>query len=208
MVAADGSKSINGTLHKMKTINKSTFSIEDTTMFSTYVRNGTAKLVKTPITLQFKPIHELLVEPQPELDLNMSQSDFMKLDNPLLTHVAYEALSTLYPRQLHIEELNKFIDIFQSVASRYISKDDLTSKEEQIRTFALQFGFSVSAGSFAPLSAFFGGFVSQEIIKCLTNKFIPVKQIYYTDCVEVLATIPGDQEQLKVHIETINEQIS
>ena len=75
-------------------------------------------------------------------------------------------------------------------------------------TFALQFVFTVTAGSFAPLSAFFGGFVSQEIIKCLTNKFIPVKQIYYTDCVEVLPTIPKDQEQLTQYIQTVGEQIT
>lgn len=30
-------------------------------------------------------------------------------------------------------------------------------------------------GEFAPLSAFLGGFVSQEAIKGLTNKFMPVQ---------------------------------
>lgn len=88
-------KSINGSLHKMKTINKSTFSIENTSQYSKYIRNGTAKLVKTPIALQFKPIHEILLAPT--LDPTLALSDYMKLDNPLFTHIAYEALSSFYP---------------------------------------------------------------------------------------------------------------
>lgn len=40
--------------------------------------------------------------------------------------------------------------------------------------------------AFPPLAAYLGGFVSQEIIKALTNKFTPINQVYYTDCIEVL----------------------
>lgn len=58
-------------------------------------------------------------------------------------------------------------------------------------------------GPFAPLAAFFGGLVSQEIIKCLTNKFIPVRQIYYHDCVEVLPLFPKDAQQLSLLIHNL-----
>lgn len=51
---------INGTLHRVKTINKSTFLIGDTTTYSPYVRNGTAKLIKTPIQMKFLPLENVL----------------------------------------------------------------------------------------------------------------------------------------------------
>jgi molybdopterin/thiamine biosynthesis adenylyltransferase len=52
--------------------------------------------------------------------------------------------------------------------------------------FLTKFALVCQAGEFAPLSAFFGGFVAQELIKALTNKFMPVRQVFYTDCIELL----------------------
>ena len=86
-------KSINGSLHKVKTLNKSSFLIENTLNFTPYERNGTAKLIKQPITLNFQPLHEILTKPP----IDLAQSDFMKLDNPLLTHIGYETLSGFLP---------------------------------------------------------------------------------------------------------------
>lgn len=50
----DKTKSINGTLHKVKALNTKSFQIGDTTMYEPYIRNGLAKNVKTPIFLKFK----------------------------------------------------------------------------------------------------------------------------------------------------------
>lgn len=124
MLDAEG-KSINGTLHKMKTINKSTFSIQDTSGFSKYLRNGTAKLVKTPITLQFQPIHDLLQQSPPLLDPTLAFSDYMKLDNPLLTHIAYETMSK---KSFVIFDHEEFKDTFLEVAKKYIPVEDLEAK--------------------------------------------------------------------------------
>ncbi len=44
-------------------------------------------------------------------------------------------------------------------------------------------------GTFAPLAAFLGGFISQEIIKAITYKYMPLKQLFYTNCVEVIPEI-------------------
>ena len=41
-------------------------------------------------------------------------------------------------------------------------------------------------GAFPPLQAFMGGLVAQEMIKALTQKFMPMAQLFFTDCVEVL----------------------
>ncbi len=34
-----------------------------------------------------------------------------------------------------------------------------------------------------------GGLVAQEMIKALTQKFVPVRQLFYADCVEVLPAL-------------------
>lgn len=39
---------------------------------------------------------------------------------------------------------------------------------------------------FNPLAAFFGGFVAQECVKAITNKFSPTNQFFYYDAGEVL----------------------
>lgn len=44
----------------------------------------------------------------------------------------------------------------------------------------------MGAGSLAPLAAFFGGYVSQELVKAITLKYIPTRQFFYTDAVELL----------------------
>lgn len=44
-------------------------------------------------------------------------------------------------------------------------------------------------GNFPPLNAFLGGYVSQEVIKAITNKYMPTNQWLYLDCLEVLTKI-------------------
>ena len=39
---------------------------------------------------------------------------------------------------------------------------------------------------FNPLCAFIGGFVAQECVKAITQKFTPAHQLFYYDAVEVL----------------------
>ncbi len=39
--------------------------------------------------------------------------------------------------------------------------------------------------SFPPLAAFLGGVVSQEIVKAITQKYMPIKQLFYYDCAEL-----------------------
>jgi hypothetical protein len=87
---SDVSKSINGTIHKVTVINKTSLSISDTTEFTPYERNGILRLVKTPIQVKFAPLKQILdVNNDLPFDELLLQSDFMKLDNPLFSHIAF-----------------------------------------------------------------------------------------------------------------------
>lgn len=65
--------------------------------------------------------------------------------------------------------------------------------EDKLIYFSSVFSFTVS-GRLPPLCAFVGGFASQEVIKALTNKYLPVKQLFYTDCLEVVPEMPSEAD--------------
>ncbi|CAD8160802.1 unnamed protein product [Paramecium pentaurelia] len=140
--------SINKTIQKVKVISKSILEIQ-LSGYSKYIRNGTIKLVKVPVELSFQPYNQQFID-KPIYDPNMSEYDFIKLQNT-------ENLHNLYNNQ-QIKDEN-----FESLFKHYST-----------------------LGEFSPLSAYLGGFVSQEAIKGITNKFTPVQQIFYVDCTEVL----------------------
>jgi hypothetical protein len=52
------SESINGTIHKVKVIDQSSFLIGNTLDFAAYEGDGTVRNMKTPIKLQFKTLKE------------------------------------------------------------------------------------------------------------------------------------------------------
>lgn len=51
-------KSINGTIHKIQTINSNSFKIGDTSNYSPYIRNGLVKNIKVPVHISFKSFEE------------------------------------------------------------------------------------------------------------------------------------------------------
>ncbi|CAD8078852.1 unnamed protein product [Paramecium sonneborni] len=147
MIDSNGN-SINKTIQKVKVISKSVLEIQ-LNGYSKYIRNGTIKLVKVPVELSFLPYNQEFID-KPIYDPNMSEYDFIKLQNT-------EQLHNLYN-------------------NKQIKDQNLESLFKHYSTL----------GEFPPLSAYLGGFVSQEAIKGITNKFTPIQQLFYVDCTEVL----------------------
>lgn len=180
------SKGINGTMHKVKVINKSSFFIEDTSLYTEFIRNGTVKVVKVPILVKFLPLGEVLAESNttPPFDPYLCQSDYIKMDNTLFSHIAYQTMSEFKPRAWNLEDLAQFLE----VSKKYYHTVE-ESKLEALQNHLAQFALTAQVGEFAPLAAFLGGFAASEVIKCLTNKFMPVQQLFYTDCTELSPSI-------------------
>ena len=60
------------------------------------------------------------------------------------------------------------------------------SNEEWQKLSTLRDGFEKTlAASFGPLCAFIGGVVAQEVVKAITKKYMPIKQEFYYDCLEL-----------------------
>ena len=68
-------------MHKVEIININSFYIGDTTMFTSYERNGLAKLVKLPIKLKFNSLEECNLKDKVLFDENLYFHDSCKLDN-------------------------------------------------------------------------------------------------------------------------------
>jgi hypothetical protein len=99
-------------------INKSTISISDTENYTPYERNGTIKLVKTPITVKFNQFQDLLtVKKDLAFDELLVTSDFMKLDNPIFSHIAFLSITSA-----------NYIDHGLKLARDYFTEEDLKTK--------------------------------------------------------------------------------
>lgn len=154
------SETINGTLHKVKTVNASSFKIGDTRKFEEYVGNGIAKQLKTNVIKKFKTFPDIMLKTHEELlfDEDLRYADFSKLNNATLSHVAFEALDKFNAsngamddqeetkedkvdtcrvriRSWNRPDAEKFIEIAKDIAKRY----DLQSDEWKDDGYELKF---------------------------------------------------------------------
>jgi len=194
-------QSINGTRHKIQVINASSFKIGDTRGFTPYVGNGLAKQIKTPVLLKFQSFEESITNAT--FDQNMLMHDFLKINHPYILHIAFEAFDKFLkkyerlPKPWDLPDSEGFLQLAIESATNvkdYNHKED-TRFEFIIRRFAF-----TCQGVFAPLAAFLGGFVAQEAIKAITQKFMPTKQLFYTDCYEVIPELPENKSEWDIAI--------
>lgn len=148
--------------------------------------------MRTKVTIKFKPFGQTMMQGNEELpsEMNLAFADFEKMANNLLSHVAFEALDRFkaakkqMPKPWDLADATEFVEIAKKVAERYEQKPEEWKKDGLELKFLHLFAFQ-SQGVFNPLCAFFGGFVAQEIVKAITQKFSPTNQLFY-DASEVL----------------------
>ncbi len=63
--------------------------------------------------------------------------------------------------------------------------EDESDSKEALSKYATAFA-AVLPYQFNPLAAFFGGIVAQECVKAITKKFVPIKQTFYLDAIELM----------------------
>ena len=188
MEDTSGKGSINQSKHKVKVQNAYSFRIGNTRNYSAYQHNGKVKIIKNPIIMNFKSLEEATRTPATSLDQNLALSDFTKTSNSTIAHVLFEALeetrkeSGKLPRAWNQEDSAKFTQVVESTIKKVGSDVEFN---EETKKLAQLFALTCS-GVFGPLAAFIGGFVAQEAVKALTNKFKPINQFFYSDCTEII----------------------
>ena len=123
-------------------------------------------------------------------DESMAQHDFMKLEHQEVLHLCYLARDEFLKRHKrtpltwNLQDAQTFETICKELEPRVITN---AAEFKSLSKLVRQFAFTCDGlGVLPPLAAFFGGYPSQEVIKALTGKFMPTKQLFYTDVVEVL----------------------
>lgn len=61
----------------------------------------------------------------------------------------------------------------------------------------MRFSLTISS-NVGPFAAFLGGIVTQEIVKAITNKFVPTSQVFFSDCMEIIP----ESEELNINTYT------
>jgi molybdopterin/thiamine biosynthesis adenylyltransferase len=111
----------------------------------------------------------------------------------------FEKKENRQPKVWSLEDAEAFLKLFKSFWTEEVT--------EQIEKFVRMFSM-VCKGSLPPLCAFWGGFVSQEIIKAITQKYKPTKSLFFTECSELIQDLPEDFKNWPETIKKINSQIS
>jgi len=119
------------------------------------------------LIMDFKPFGPSMLGDREALpsDMNLSFADFEKLDNTLLSHIAYEALDRFkhdkkaMPKPWDLVDATEFVAICKEISERYEMKPAEWKNDgvelKMLHLFAFQ-----CQGVFNPLCAFFGGFVA------------------------------------------------
>lgn len=175
------SDSINDTIHKVTVLTRFSFKIGDTQHFEAYGNNGLVKPMRMKRIVNFKSFEEVMMKGIENFkeDENLMFSFAEKMGQNIISHIAFEALETYknqnkgaMPRPWNMEDCEKFMTIAKEVAKPYDQKPE-EWKADGIELKLLHLFCFQAQGVFNPMAAFFGGFVAQEVVKAITQKFTP-----------------------------------
>lgn len=192
-----GMTELNGSKpRQIKVTGPYSFTIEDTTPYSTYTREGIASQAKVPHTLSFSSYERSLAQPVPEGTDGLTTPDLSKFGRPEQLHFAVQAVLLYKEQHGHLpivrdataaatciqiaKDLNKARKAAGKEAAFSVDEID----EQAVRNVAM-----FARCAICPMTAFLGGIVAQEVVK-FTGKYSPMHQYFYFDMFEL---IPADE---------------
>jgi ubiquitin-activating enzyme E1 len=174
---------VNEFVHRVKkVVSPYEFVIDtDSTAFGDYTNGGIATEVKRPFAMNFLSLREALQKPEFVL------TDLAKFEQPGQLHIAVQALHHFaannggqFPRPWNTEDSDALVALAREVNASSAAKVDTLNE-----TLVKQLSWT-ARGNIIGLTAFLGGIMAQEVIKCLSGKFTPLHQWLYVDAVELL----------------------
>ncbi|MGL4947763.1 MAG: ThiF family adenylyltransferase, partial [Mycoplasma sp.] len=197
-----GMDELNGKKYKIKVQTPSTFTLLncDITKFKAYQHNGVCKQLKSQNIIDFSPISECWeinkknIKEVKHWDQNMSISDYNKIENGYIINFVFALLDLWKQSQKYKAWVtsknnvpwNKEIgDNIVLLAKENYPDVKWTEKELEI-IYHISFTHFTQYPSWC---AYLGGFVAQEAIKAITNKFTPINQVMFHDINEIMPKI-------------------
>ena len=181
-----------------------------------YKHNGIVKQIKTQKKMKFLPFKDCFDSFTEEkhsklIDENMVFSDFSKVSNGFIINLTLTAINNYLREKQYFNnskiitspwDYNQFKIIMENV-NKIVSENKIELNENhQKLIYKIIFTHMVQ---FSPLCAYFGGFAAQEVIKAITNKYSPINQIIYQDCLELIPDIDiKSKETIEESLKKIN----
>lgn len=173
----------DGNPHKIEVLGPYAYKIKIDESYGKYVKGGLYQQVKVPKEMSFEPLAKQITNPE------FVVSDFAKFDRPAQYHLGFQALDAFklkngsLPRAHNEEDASEFLTLVKQLASQNpsILGEDGEVDEQLLRELSFQ-----ASGDIPGLVAFFGGLIAQEVLKCCSSKFGPIKQWLYFDSLESL----------------------
>lgn len=163
------------------------FSIEDTSNYSPYLREGIVEQVKIPCTLKFKSFEQSCHDPV--IDEPLIVPDLSKFGRSEQLHIAIRALREYQRITGQLPELNNLqhAEEVYNLAVQINNHARLSQGlyVEDLDRSVIEKVSLYSRSQISPLASFWGGIMAQEILK-LTGKYTPLRQFLYYDCFEIL----------------------
>jgi len=191
-----GMTELNGTEWKVKVISPFTLSIGDTSNFGAYIKGGHLEQVKTPKTLNFKPLSAYFGNPGNFEDiLNVDDSKMMRYD---CYHYYTEAILDFYqanarfPKPGNRDDAKNVLSHTQKIWSQANeNKEPFPAAENDAWIEKLALG---SSAVISPMATIFGGIIAQEILKATSSKYTPIKQWLFFETLECLPKVELSEE--------------
>lgn len=164
------------------------FKIKIDASFGTYKKGGLYQQVKVPLKISFQSLRAQLSEPEFVI------ADFAKFDRPAHLHIGFAALHAFkvknngrLPHPCNDEDANEVLRYCEELKVQYPKVlGDAEIDAKLITELSYQ-----ATGDLPGMVAFFGGLTAQEVLKCCSSKFGPMKQFFYFDSLE---SLPSPEE--------------
>ncbi|CCG25738.1 Uba1 ubiquitin-activating enzyme [Candida orthopsilosis Co 90-125] len=179
----EGLPALNEGIYKVEVLGPYAFKIKMDGIEGEYKKGGLYTQVKVPKDVKFEPLLEQLKNPE------FLISDFAKFDKPAQLHIGFQALHAFktkrqrLPKPYNVEDANEAFAYAEQLAKQ--------NNVEDINESYLKELFYQAQGDTPGMVAFYGGLIAQEVLKCCSSKFTPIKQWLYFDSLE---SLPGKEE--------------
>jgi ubiquitin-activating enzyme E1 len=172
---------------QIKFLSPFSFSIEDTTGYGAYTREGIVEQVKMPLKLSFKSWTDSNLSPVVNDGLHVP--DLGKFGRSEQLHIAFRAVHAFQQRHGGLPELSNAAHADEVVA---IAEEINAQAKEAGGLYVDPLEHAVvknvalyARAALSPFAAFWGGIVAQEIVK-FTGKYTPLLQWLHFDSFEII----------------------
>ncbi|XP_067839513.1 ubiquitin-like modifier-activating enzyme 6 isoform X2 [Heptranchias perlo] len=178
----NGMTELNESVQQVTVLSPYSFSIGDTSSLKLYLHGGIAVQLKMPKRFTFENMEAQLVNPRCLI------VDFSKPEAPLQIHTAMLALDRFQEQHKRLPNIGCLQDADELLRLAVAINETVINKAA-VNPEVVKWLSRTARGCLAPLTAAFGGIISQEALKALTGKFSPLQQWLYFDATEILQTL-------------------